>query len=394
MQKALALALLLVLGACTTRGRSGEAPRDLEASLELDPVELRRRGAPEALVARLRADVFAYFRMLAEPYELRVCAAFAELLPSLPVTAVEGDAHLEQFAITSSSYGLDDFDRAGFGPAVVDLVRYAASLHLACAGAKLRCDGDAAVQLLLDTYRGGLVEAPRAREPGVTVRLRAQAVPSRSAWLAHLQRALFPLAPEVDRQTRAVWSAYVKQSTRGDREAAAAKAIVSLGGIRSGIGSATAQRALLRIAGPTSSADDDLIVELRRGVASKPRSCVWRGPPNESIALLAMSMVRREMPAIHGFVLGDSPAWLQSWDPSYVELSLEDLTSQPELDELIVDAAGQLAGHTWSWYPEPMRTYQRAAQLEAFDRVRARVAATAKELADETRAAWRRFTLR
>ena len=33
--------------------------------------------------------------------------------------AVHGDAHIEQFVVTDDSYGLEDFDQAGYGPAVV-----------------------------------------------------------------------------------------------------------------------------------------------------------------------------------------------------------------------------------------------------------------------------------
>jgi uncharacterized protein (DUF2252 family) len=38
--------------------------------------------------------------------------------------------------VTDDDFGLADFDSAGYGPAIVDLVRYAASLHLACRESK------------------------------------------------------------------------------------------------------------------------------------------------------------------------------------------------------------------------------------------------------------------
>lgn len=47
----------------------------------------------------------------------------------LPSGAVQGDAHLEQFVVTDDDFGLADFDNAGYGPAIVDLVRYARDQH-------------------------------------------------------------------------------------------------------------------------------------------------------------------------------------------------------------------------------------------------------------------------
>ena len=70
--------------------------------------------------------------------------------------AVHGDAHLEQFVVTGQSFGLGDFDMSGFGPAVVDMVRYAASLHVACREMPWACDGDAAVAAYFEAYREAL----------------------------------------------------------------------------------------------------------------------------------------------------------------------------------------------------------------------------------------------
>src|SRR5690606_31516092 len=42
-----------------------------------------------------------------------------------------GDAHLEQFAATDTSFGLIDFDDAVGGPPVIDLLRFGVSLQIA-----------------------------------------------------------------------------------------------------------------------------------------------------------------------------------------------------------------------------------------------------------------------
>ncbi len=381
------VALVVALAGCATPA-STPALREDPGSFDLDVAELRRRGVANTLLERLTHEPYAYFRMLAEPFEHRVCAEFADVIPGLPMVAVEGDAHLEQFAVTETSFGLDDFDRGGFGPFVVDLVRYAASIHLACAHVEFPCDANAAIKRMLDAYRAALVSRPPTREPAVVARLRARAPTSRAEWMDELERSISRLDVTAERDVRQLWSDFVRISKTATND------IVALGRVHTGIGSATAPRVLLRVRGASDEPDDDLVIELRRGIEVTHPSCVWRGPPNETVALVVMSILRREMPAVHGFVLGTSHAWLQSWSSTYVELSLADLTSQLDLDEVVIDAAEQLATRGSAWYPEPVRASQQASQLIAFDRTRGRVEASAATFAAEVTAAWKRFTKR
>ncbi len=376
MRRILAIA---ILAACTP---PVVAPTSPGASFDLHPADLRRRGAPKALLARLRTDVFTYFRMLADPFERRTCAAFEEELSSLPLTALEGDAHLEQFTVTTTSYGFDDFDRGGFGPAVVDLVRYAASIHLACKLVAFECDAEGTVERFLASYRSALIARATPKEPSIAKRLRARASRSRGEWLDWIQRSLGPLEPNSEHVLRTRWDEYIQQIDADPDQ----MAIVAAGIPRDGVGSSTVRRALIRLAGPTSSAEDDLLVEVREGITSLERSCVFRGPPNELVALFAMSLSRREMPPVHGFILGGS-VWLQSWEPSHVELSVADLASATELDELVVDAGNQLARQA-AWFPELER---RAAQVAALDKTRQRIAILAHDYARDTQLAWTRF---
>lgn len=377
MSRLLAL-VLVALAACAARP---------SLDLALDADELARRGAPTGIVERLRREPFAYFRMLAEPFELRVCSEFSDVLPTLPMVAVEGDAHVEQFATTRTSYGLDDFDRGGFGPAVIDLVRYATSLHLTCGEVRFPCDADRLAERFLDRYRQAMASSsssgsvPPPKQPAVVARLRQRAPTSIQAWMEALERSLSPLAPEEERALRELWSQYARQGS-------APPDVVSVRRLHSGLGSSTTKRALFRVRG-------DLLVEVRRGAASHKKSCVWRGPPHEAIALLVMSRLRRQMPRLHGVVLGQSPAWLQSWDASYVELSLlRDLTSQTDLEELVDDAAYQLALPAATGFPDLLRHSHRRLQLDALDRTRTRVLELSRTLAAETIAAWRRFAQR
>ncbi|MBL8744484.1 MAG: DUF2252 family protein, partial [Myxococcales bacterium] len=143
------VAATLALGCAPRTTPASASPQSQGAvdlgAFDLSKAKLRRQAHGEQLIEKLEGSRFRYFRMLALPFEHRTCEAFRGQSASLPVTAVHGDAHLEQFVVTAKTYGLEDFDRAGFGPVVVDLVRFAASIHVACSEARWACDGDAAV---------------------------------------------------------------------------------------------------------------------------------------------------------------------------------------------------------------------------------------------------------
>ncbi len=365
------------------------------ASFELDRAELSRGGASPALIAKLEASRFRYFRMLAEPFELRACEAFADRRTALPTSAVHGDAHLEQFVVTAETFGLEDFDRSGFGPVVVDTVRYAASIHLACKDAKWACDADAAVERFLVTWRAALESEPtRGGDPAVVGRLRAKTPQSRAAWLAWADELTGPLSPADEAQVRTEWAKFgaAMRRIQPDRPSTSLD-LVRLGGLTMGFGSALERKALLRVAGETASENDDIVIEVRQGAPPDAQGCVWRATYGESLVLMFHALLGRRVPDVHGFVplFGGRRYWVQSWDPGYQEVTLADIGSQAELEELVVDAAVQLGGHLWVSYPASLRAYQADAQREAFDATRADVVTLARQLADEVDSAWRRF---
>jgi hypothetical protein len=371
------------------------AQRDL-SSFDLDKKKLRRQKGTERLVQKLETSRFRYFRMLAQPFEHRTCDAFRGQSASLPVTAVHGDAHLEQFVVTAKNYGLEDFDRAGFGPVVVDLVRYAASLHVACSDASWPCDGDAAVDRFMRAYGEALdKQQPDAPQPAVVERLRSKAPRVPSEWLSWGEKLTVPLSPAVDAKARNAWAGLSKTMLEiHDDWPKSMLDIVSIGSLSMGLGSALERKALVRVAGPTPARDDDLLIEVREGGEVETGSCVLRASYGESLILMFMSILGRRMPEVHGFVPmpGSSRrAWVQSWELGYEELSVADVTSQAELEEVAVDAARQLGGHFWTRFPEPVRPVQRHGQLEAFGESRAKVVELAKTWALESNGAWERF---
>lgn len=364
----------------------------------VDEATLTAPGAPPHLLRDVRNSAYQYSRLFASELSRRTCEAFQEDRWRLPILAVHGDAHLLQFVVTRSSFGLEDFDRSGFGPSVVDIVRYSVSLHLACREVTWACDAEQGVHAFIDAYREAL-DHPTTTVPTPTVveRLRQQ-VPDGRAWLAWAESLMRPLSAEDRARVAAATPDFVKQQreVRPDR-AESFYQVVKAGRLSMGVGSGLERKLLFRIAGPSSAPEDDLIVEARTTTKHDPCECVWWPAHGRSFqAMMFMSLLGRRMPTLIGFGdYGDAgdrqEYWVQAWDPGYRELRLRDIRSQGELVELARDAATQLAGHFWRGFPEPLRLHQRFAQLHALDLVEARVPALASQMATEVVSAWQQF---
>lgn len=375
---------------------SASLPSDL-FSLQLDRAKLRARGASETLLQKLDTSAFRYFRTLAEPFKHRTCEAFRDLRFRLPQWAVHGDAHLEQFVVTDDYYGLADFDNAGFGPAIVDMVRYAASLHLACREAGGGCDPEQAVTTYFDAYRAALDHPVRRSQPEIVARLRARLGQQPDAWLEWANGLMQPLAREEEARVHKEWFRFVSLM----RETTPARPesfyrIVRLGTIEIGLGSALERKMLIRIAGATDNPSDDLLLEARGHSVPEFRGCVWR-PTGGSLNVFTLtSLLDHPLPEVFGVLPnpgGDElpEIWIQSWEPGYRELSLSDIRGQADVNALAADAGTQLAGHFWSTSPEPLRGHERFTQLRAFELTEQRARDLARSLAGEIVTEWNRF---
>jgi hypothetical protein len=368
-----------------------------EASFALGRADLLARGASPKLLEKLDGSAYAYFRALARPFELRTCARFRDERWHLPVVAIHGDAHVEQLVVTPTTAGLEDFDQAGYGPAVVDLVRYAASVHLTCREVTWPCNADRVVSAYFRAYRASLDQPPERPPLAIAARIRRETPASVEAWMAWVDGLFMPLSPDDEARVRRGWAGFqrLEGEIHPDRPAAYDD-VVRVGSLQMGVGSALETKLLFRLRGPTERADDDLIVEARTSVAPDGNECASRPPHGGALQpLMFMALLGSRMPEVFGFAaLGKETApefWVQSWTPGYRELSIHDLRDETELVELAEDAARQLAGHFWTKFPEALRAVQRQAQLNAFDRTAARATALARELADETLREWERF---
>ena len=377
---------------------SSTEPFGERASFRVDKQTLRAQRASAALIEKVDTSAFRYFRLLARRFAARTCFEFRELRWRLPFVAVHGDAHVEQFVITDHSYGLEDFDQAGFGPAVVDMVRYAASIHVACRQMGWPCNADEAVSAYFDAYKAALDEPVARKQPSIVDRMLAAAPQDAHAWLQWAESLMQPLPSNDEQSFRQGWGRFVQlmRETAPERPDTFYQ-ISRLGGIDIGVGSALEPKILIRVAGPTNALDDDLMLEARNTVTPTGAECVSRPANGGSLQVLMFAaLLGPRLPDVFGFLpregAREAPElWVQSWDRGYRELSIADLRSQTDLNELAIDAGTQLAGHFWTKFPEPLRGHQRFAQLRAFEMTSARAKLLARTLADETVTEWERF---
>lgn len=404
-----ALLILVCALVCTTACRSDvgskppaqpvseSLPGDEVFSLQLTKAKLRANGASEALIDKISGSAFRYFRTMADPFKHRTCEAFRDLRWRLPSGPVHGDAHLEQFVVTDDDFGLSDFDNAGYGPAIVDLVRYAASLHLACREIGGNCDPDKAVAAYFDAYRTALDHPVQRKPPALVDRLRTRLGPEPEAWLQWADGLMRTLAPGDEAKVRREWVRFVAlmRETTPERPESFYR-IARLGSVEIGLGSALERKMLIRIAGPTDDPRDDVILEARNHSLPEYRGCVWRPTGGSLNVFLLTSLLDHQLPKVFGVLPnpdGDElpEIWIQSWERGYRELSLSDVRDQADLNALATDAGTQLAGHFWSTSPEALRGYERFTQLRAFELTEQRGRDLARSLARDVIAEWNRF---
>jgi hypothetical protein len=259
------------------------------------------------------------------------------------------------------------------------------------------CDGDAAVAAYFAAYHEALDHPVERKRPAVVDRLLVSVPRNHRTWLEWADALMTPLPAAEEASLREGWGRFIDLMLETRPDPAEFYRLVRVGRIEMGVGSALEPKTLLRIAGRTNGANDDVILEARITSTATAGQCVSR-PLNGGSLHVSMfaTLLGSRLPEVFGFM--PQPAdrkapelWIQSWDRGYRELSAIDVQSQAELNELAVDAGHQLAGHFWTTFPEPLRGHLRFGQLRAFEMSHARARAAARRFADETISAWEAF---
>jgi hypothetical protein len=389
--------VLISAGLCAGASRARAADAPVVARLLPDPSRLAE--APPDLLARLAASPVAYFRFVNQAWTHEVCAAFAADVGTLPISHLHGDAHVEQYAVTDSARGLDDFDDSARGPAVVDIVRFLGSLELTAAERGWQASLPSMAAAFFAGYRRAL-EDPRylPPDPAVVARLRAGPTRSKAEFLAWADSLMLPLAAAESADVTAVWP-------RIEHFAAGLNLGITpaflhrkrQGWLHMGIGSALSRKLLLRVEGPTPAVDDDVVLEAKEVLTLREESCLSlpRSPEvfrviegAEQVGrldhklLVALPLLSRRLPDSRGW-------WVRAWDRSYRELEIANLASAEELTEIAHDVGAQLGRVTLVAIPGVAQDSERRTQVEGLARLEPRLRQVAHDLTNALLEGWR-----
>ena len=327
------------------------APR---AQIRPEPAALADAAAD--LLDRLRTDSFAYFRFVNRPWTSRVCDVFADVQDA-PIVRLHGDAHLEQFAFTKDAWGLDDFDDSSRGPSFIDIVRFLGSIELATRQRGWTRDRDAIWDRFFEGYRTGLSSPDRRPpEPGIVRELRSQAPTTRLAYLAWGEKQMQPMDATQLKLAADGMQALDREVRRKHPDLSSAYFAVKRAGLlRVGVGSAVKRKALIRVEGPTSDPDDDVLLELKEVTNLDGVRCLERStdPPAVRVidGTLQLGRLKHDILAVGPTMLIPAAAgraerwldwWVTSWEPSYREVHVNDLRSVKDLADITFDSGFQL----------------------------------------------------
>ena len=160
---------------------------------QLLPPPAALADAPAELIQRLRADPFTYFRFINRVWT-RASARRSPTYRTRRPCASTATLHVEQFALTSDAWGLDDFDDSTSGPEFVDIVRFLGSIDLAARQRGWTRDRDALWTRFFEGYRRGPSDPEyRPPEPGLVRQPRRRVPVTRAMFLEWAGRQMRPM---------------------------------------------------------------------------------------------------------------------------------------------------------------------------------------------------------
>jgi uncharacterized protein DUF2252 len=340
-------------------------------------------AAPPELIDRLRADPYNYFRFINHEWTSRVCDIFAADLPNQPIVQLHGDAHIEQYALTTDAWGLDDFDDSARGPAFVDITRFLGSIDLAARRRGWTRDKDRLFDRFFAGYRYGLSEAAhQSAEPSIVGWIRGRnPVPSHVAFLEWAETKMAPM-PEVTMHGLLASMIVFSRLVRHERPELSEGyfQVIRAGWLQMGIGSAGLRKILMRVRGPSDNPGDDELLEAKALPALKGLGCleIPKSRPAFRVIVGSQQVGRlrhnilvagpeEDIPemAIQGEHLRNW--WVRSWEPSYREITLDDLRSVDDLSDIVFDSAVQLGGGSVHGSDDPTLRTQSLAAIAALE---------------------------
>ena len=391
------LALALGVGAC-----AAPPPAVTTAASRLLPDPARLQAASPVLRARLTASPIAYFRFINQAWTREVCTAFEGRLAGVPNVRLHGDAHVEQYAVTDTARGLDDFDDSARGPAALDIVRFVGLLELTARGRGWEASLPAIVDAFFDGYRRALAD-PSYLPPLPAVAARLRAAPARlpDAFLAWADSLMWPSTPAERAGFDEAWRTLETYAAKSDPLFTPAYLEVrQVGWLRLGVGSALTRKVLVRVQGPSAAPIDDVILEAKEVVPLGNEPCL--DVPRNAEVFRIVEGVRQigridhrllvALPRVPDRGIGATGWWVRTWDRTYRELEIADLGSAEDLAEVARDAGAQLGATNLTDAPPSIAEQKRVIEREAITRLEPEMREVAHELTLALLAAWQRFS--
>jgi hypothetical protein len=358
------------------------------------PIDLRVTSfdfaANPALAKRIADSPHGFFRFINDTFASEVCKRVGERHETV---WLHGDAHVEQYAVTSLGRGLVDYDDTAKGPFVLDLARFSTSLVLASRVRGEQRSNDVAsrrVRDFLAAYGRGLVDPKLpATPPPFLARFEGKFDLPRSKFLENAEQAMVPLEPTRQIEVRGLVARYAeREQVEGRSREPGFFEVKKLGGLTLGIGSALEPKYLVRLEGPASSPDDDVILELKRAQEETPVPCEKVIPGGAALARRSQQDQANDVKLLIPLRVPGSIFWVNEWMSRYEEVRIKRL-EPPDLDAIAVEAGIMLA----------MQHQKRLDDLEPKrpllgPEVAREVEALAFELADATETAYADFRSR
>jgi hypothetical protein len=371
------------------------APAPAQSQIRPQPAALALVSSD--LLDRLRADSLTYFRFVNRAWTSRVCELFADV-PQMPIVRLHGDAHVEQFALTSDQWGLDDFDDSARGPMVVDIVRFLGSIDLAARQRGWARDRDALWDRFFEGLRQGLSKPEyRPPPPDIVRELRGKTPVTREAFLAWGETQMQPMEEILSKAvvTGMEEFALLVRSTRPEL-APGYFAVKRAGWLRIGVGSAVARKVLIRVQGPTTDPEDDELIEAKEVTNLEGLACLEQSTTAPAVRVIhgtqQLGRLKHNILAVGPSLLIPAAAdraehwldwWVSSWEPSYREVRLSDIRNVEDLAAIAYDSGMQLGA------AEPENTTARQQAVSLIGRLEGRIRKDTSTLVEELFAGWR-----
>ena len=379
-----------------------QKPSEANARSAHAPALLLERSVWESLPPDqrnvLRSDPYVYFRSTNTLWAQEVCRHFGRRISQLPWGPLHGDAHLEQYAYTSTAQGLDDFDDAAFGPPVIDIVRFLSSVELALRRRGWTTDREFVVGEFFRAYREVLTNPQLVSPtPSYVERARAERGLSRREFLDWAESLFTPLGSELEAGVDMDVEEFLTMMAEVRPELSTEYwRLKNIGILRMGVGSALTPKRLMRFEGDTPHPDDDVILEAKELSDLGAIGCISRA--GETLRVLR---VQAQLGRLHHDIIGVVPRrnleedrdsrswWVRSWEPSYGELDIDELASASELAEIVRDVGVQLGDGHVPRGSEEMEAQARYLQRRFIDDHAGTMREVALAMTEELLESWR-----